>query len=104
MSENIETTDPDITDVFAVFGDVEETNTGTVEISDPERDAFAVAVEYFRTRTNRHQLTVTKPSDKEARLFYRQVNQYADEMGLSTLPKRSGNQVTFRFAQPREKK
>lgn len=93
---------PDIdTDVFAAFGDVEETNTATVEISGEERAAFDAAVEYFAARTNRHQLTVTKPDERAAKKFYRQVNQYADEHGLSTLPKRSGNQVTFRFSPPR---
>ena len=88
-------------DPFAAFGEVKKIDTSEAEIPQDVMAGFDAAAVYFAERTNTHKLSVTKDSEDAAKTFYRQVKRYAEEHGLSTLPKRDGKTVTFRFSRPK---
>jgi len=86
---------------FSTFA-ATETNNSTVTIPDDRRADFAAAASYFSANTNRHTLTAPLPDEPAAKLFAKQLRQWATEHNMSTSPVRAGNMVTWRFARVRD--
>jgi hypothetical protein len=85
---------------FTTFGAVKVNDNSRVAIPADRAADFARAVTYFSHHTNRHTMTVSMPTEADAKLLARQISQYAGDHNMSASPKRDGNTVTWRFAKP----
>jgi hypothetical protein len=97
-----ETTTPSPSGFFAfsTFGSVKINDGSRVDIPAERAADFARAATYFSSHSNRFTLTITMPTEAEAKLLAKQLRQWAEDHGLTCAPKREVCAVTFRFSKP----